>query len=253
MQTSLSELKHSIKPYQDQLLQHPINQFIHTFEDLERFMQVHSFAVWDFMSLVKKLQTSFTCTTLPWKPVGNATTRRLINEIVFGEESDVDQHGDPISHFELYLKAMQDLGISPLNDLSELLKANSLDEVLTMIPTLSIDERVKGFLTFTFQSIQSKSIHEIAAIFTFGREDLIPSMFTKIVAHLRNDSSKQLDGLLYYLDRHIEVDGDSHAHLAYDMMMELCGTDTQKWQEAQNAAIESLQRRVLLWDAIVNK
>ena len=253
MNTALVALKESLKPYQNQLLNHPINKFINSFEDLERFMQVHSFAVWDFMSLVKKLQAEFTCTQLPWKPVGNPITRRLINEIVFGEESDVDRFGNATSHFELYLEAMNELGIKPLSELSTLLEAQTLDEVIAKIDGLNLDERVKQFLHFTFSSIQHKSIHEIAAIFTFGREDLIPSMFTEIVEHLRGDETKQIDGLIYYLDRHIEVDGDSHAHLAYDMLIELCGTDSNKWKQAQEAAIESLTHRILLWDAIVDK
>ncbi len=253
MNTSLNSLKENIKPLQAQLLAHPINHFLNDYEDLKRFMQFHSFAVWDFMSLVKKLQVEFTCTTLPWRPIGNPQIRRLINEIVFGEESDVDQFGRPISHFELYLEAMQALKIPVLNELNSLLQANTLQEVVYQIDKFDLDIRLKQFLNFTFQSIEHKKIHEIAAIFTFGREDLIPSMFTKIVNHLKNDSSKQIDTLIYYLDRHIEVDGDSHSHLAYEMIEELCGTDQIKWTEAENAAKEALHYRILLWDSIVDQ
>ena len=251
MNNALNTLKHQIKPLQKLLINHPINSFINEYDDLSRFMQFHSFAVWDFMSLVKKLQMEFTCTTLPWKPIGNPQTRRLINEIVFGEESDVDQFGNPISHFELYTQAMNELGIPVSSDLESLIQSNSLDEVIHRIENLKLDKRLKEFLLFTFYSIQKKKIHEIAAIFTFGREDLIPSMFTKIVTHLKSDPSKKIETLLYYLDRHIEVDGDSHAHLAYEMMAQLCGEDSKKWAEATNAAMDSLNHRILLWDTIV--
>jgi len=251
MSTYILQLKEKIQPLQGQLLNHPINTYLNSFEELKKFMQIHSFAVWDFMSLVKKLQAEFTCVTLPWKPVGNPQTRRLINEIVFGEESDVDQHGQPLSHFELYVSAMRNLDIPVLPELNLLLKTNSIEELLELIPNLNLDDRVKNFLFFTFESIQNKAIHEIAAIFTFGREDLIPAMFTKIVSQLKNDSSKSINELIYYLDRHIEVDGDSHSHLAYEMMEELCGSDEKKWIEAQDAAIESLKNRLNLWDAII--
>ncbi len=252
MNTSLNSLKVQIKPLQDKLVDHPINRYLNTYDDLKRFMQFHSFAVWDFMSLVKKLQSEFTCTSLPWKPVGNPQTRRLINEIVFGEESDVDQFGNPISHFELYLQAMNELNIPVVSDLEILLEAKNVEDVIKRIQLLQIDNRLKQFLHFTFHSIQTKKIHEIAAIFTFGREDLIPSMFTKIVNHLKSDPSKNCNTLLFYLDRHIEVDGDSHSHLAYDMMEQLCGNDEKKWEEAKQAALDSLHYRILLWDSITS-
>jgi len=248
----LINLKEQLKPFHQNLLKHPINHFLNDFEDLSKFMQFHSFAVWDFMSIVKKLQQELTCTTLPWKPIGSPQTRRLINEIVFGEESDVDQFGTPISHFELYLKSMNSLGIQVLPELNQLVSSNSIDDVLLNIQSFDLDNRLKQFLTFTFESIQHKEIHEIASIFTFGREDLIPSMFTEIVNHLRKDTTKNIETFVYYLDRHIEVDGDSHAHLAYDMLVEFCGDDLVKWQEAEKAAKDSLNCRILLWDSIVD-
>jgi hypothetical protein len=40
----------------------------------------------------------------------DASTCYLINEIVTGEKSDLDQSGNRISHFELYLQAMAQAG-----------------------------------------------------------------------------------------------------------------------------------------------
>lgn len=249
--SQINSLREQIKPYQEALYHHPINSYIKSHTELAVFMQHHVFAVWDFMSLVKKLQAELTCVSQPWVPKGSADVRFLINEIVLGEESDVDQHGVLISHFELYLRAMKELSIEPSPILSNLLQAQSLVEILQKIANTSLAPSIKQFLKFTFESIANRPIEEIAAIFTFGREDLIPGMFQLIVDQLKQDSPDQVETLVYYLERHIEVDGDHHSQLAYRMMEELCGDDADKWQRAANAAIDSLKVRKVLWDGVV--
>lgn len=249
----IEKLESRLAPFKEILFNHPINQFLQSSSDLELFMQHHVFAVWDFMSLVKKLQVELTCTDQPWVPNGKAEIRYLINEIVLGEESDVDQHGQYTSHFELYLKAMEELSIMPSPTLHAFTKIRSIDELILAIPSYQIPESVKQFLTFTFTSIQTKSIEEIASIFTFGREDLIPGMFQKIVDQIKLDRPDKVQTLVYYLERHIEVDGGHHAHLAHRMMEYLCQDDSNAWERATLAAEEALRFRIILWDGIVNR
>lgn len=90
----------------------------------------------------------------------------------------------------------------------------------------------------------------MAAVFTFGREDLIPGMFTSMVQKLAFDMPEKIGIFNYYLDRHIEVDGGHHSNLAYEMTETLCGNDLDKWQKATEAVKASLQARIDLWDAI---
>ena len=55
------------------------------------------------------LQQELTCTNVPWSAQGPRTDRRLINEIVLGEESDF-VGGKHISHLELYLESTEAAG-----------------------------------------------------------------------------------------------------------------------------------------------
>ena len=110
MSAQLERLRAEIAPIRQQLIDHPVYAQLRDLNDLQVFMEHHIFAVWDFMSLLKSLQRELTCVNVPWVPVGSATTRYLINEIVTGEESDVDEKGVRASHFELYIQAMLQAG-----------------------------------------------------------------------------------------------------------------------------------------------
>src|ERR1700748_2418182 len=94
------------------LLDPPIYGEVGSVADLRRFMEDHVFAVWDFTSLLKRLQQDMTCTRVPWFPAASARAARLVNDIVIGEETDVDPDGTYASHLDLYLRAMGDVGAS---------------------------------------------------------------------------------------------------------------------------------------------
>ncbi len=249
--TSIQKIQESIKPLREALIAHPVYRKLQKTEDLRVFMQHHVFAVWDFMSLLKALQNNLTCVSTPWIPVGNASTRFLINEIVVGEESDVDELGNRISHFELYLKAMQQAGSDGnwIHQLVEKVKAGQT--VRDALKAIEVPQSIADFVNFTFEVIESNKPHIQAAVFTFGREDLIPDMFVAMVEDLNNESGGQASIFKYYLERHIEVDGDHHSHLALQMTDELIGNDETKIQEALVAVQQGLRMRIKLWDGVL--
>jgi len=250
MNEQIKKIQQAIEPLRQQIINHKVYDLISSIEDLGIFMDHHIYAVWDFMSLLKALQQNLTCTSVPWFPVGPANTRYLINEIVTGEESDVDGDGNRASHYEMYLNAMQQCGTGAndfLNFIDELKNSGDMDAAFNIAGT---PDSVRGFVTNTFDVINSGKSYLQAAAFTFGREDLIPNMFHSIVNDLDKKFPGQVSKFKYYLDRHIEVDGGHHSHLALEMTAGLCGDDPQKWEEITNASITALQKRIGLWDGV---
>jgi Protein of unknown function (DUF3050) len=217
-------------------------------------MESHVFAVWDFMSLLKALQKRLTCVEIPWVPSPYPQSRRFINEIVLGEESDLYE-GRAVSHFELYVEAMRECGANVgaiLQLQQELAGANpaSVEEALTRA---SAPLAARAFVSSTFRVIREGGLHAIAAGFTFGREDLIPDVFRALVRDLNVQLSGDLRKFVWYLERHIEVDSEDHGPLALGMVQDLCGDDDGLWEEAVEAAESALHSRLLLWDGIAGQ
>src|ERR1700733_6225837 len=183
------------------LLEHPVYAEVASLTDLRRFMEDHVFAVWDFMSLVKRLQRDLTCTKVPWFPAANARAGRLINDIVIGEETDVDPDGSYVSHLDLYLRAMADVGAST----RQFETFRSLARVGTSVEgglvRTGVPPHVRSFVAHTMTLAQSGSTEEVVAAFFYGREDIIPEMFSRLqktLAGARYDNAS-LRHFIYYI------------------------------------------------------
>ena len=181
MNQRIEKIKNATASLRQEIVNHKVYSMIEDIDDLKIFMQYHIYAVWDFMSLLKALQNNLTCTTIPWFPKGSADTRNLINEIVVGEESDVDSFGVRKSHFELYLDAMHQCNAdtSKIDRFIDELKQSG--DFNSAYEASDAPDEARDFVDFTFQIIDSEKAYLQAAIFTFGREDLIPGMFVTLV------------------------------------------------------------------------
>jgi hypothetical protein len=243
-------IQKAIAPWRQEIIHHQVYSRIKGVEELKVFMQHHVFAVWDFMSLLKTLQNNLTCTAVPWVPKGDAETRFLINEIVTGEESDVDLSGKRKSHFELYLDAMHQCGASTSAIDLFIQQIRRGDSPAQALKAAKAGPEIEAFVNFTFDMIHSNALNLQAAVFTYGREDLIPDMFLSLVGDLKKNGAENIGIFNYYLERHIEVDGGHHGHLAMSMLEHICGSNDVLWQEAEQAVVESLQKRIGLWDGV---
>ena len=247
---NIEHIQKEITSLREELKSHRLYQQLQTVEDIKIFTKDHVFAVWDFMSLLKTLQRELTCVSVPWVPRKKGKLTQFINEITLAEESDVDLSGESKSHFEMYLDAMRHMGSDTHKIevfLSKIHQNSSIEEALDFA---EVPEAVKNFVKVTFKTIYSNDAHKVAAAFTFGREDLIPDMFIEIIHQTHEQES--FKDFLYYLNRHVELDGDSHGPLSLDMIVELCGDDQQKWSEVLVTAKEALEVRISLWDYIAD-
>lgn len=244
----LNALFEKTQSLRNQLHNHPIYSSITSLENLRKFMEIHVFAVWDFMSLLKALQRGITCVEVPWIPREHAGGR-LINDIVRDEESDLDPEGKPASHFSIYRSAMCEAGAG-MACMDRFLRHLQLGySIAAALEQSDAPAGAREFVKSTFRIIHSKKLHQVAAAFAFGREDLIPQMFSAIVREMKQ-SIPGLELFYYYLQRHIELDGDDHGPLAHSLVCELCGDDARLWEEATAAANEALQARIALWNSV---
>ena len=226
---------------------HPVYGAVSTTDDLTVFMEHHVWAVWDFMNLLKAIQQRFTSTLIPWTPRGDANMRRFINEIVLEEESDKQPHDGYGSHFEIYLAAMVQVGASTdqIDRFIERLDAaDSFDDALAVS---GCPPAVRDFLATTWHAARASDA-ELVAAFTFGRETVVPPMFRQFLA--RSGALEHATMLRYYLERHVELDGDSHGGLAEYLLASICGDDVASWQLAEASARRCLDARARLWDAV---
>ena len=242
----------SLKPQREALLNHSVYGRLASMQEMRTFMEHHVFAVWDFMCLLKSLQNRLTCTQTLWHPVDNSDSCRFINEIVLCEESDEDRDGGFASHFQLYHTSMQSAGActQKIDQLLESLRHGQAPH--EALKNLNNPESVKQFVTDTLQIIEDGKLCEVAAFFAFGREDLLPDLFEKVVAEVNTASEGALDDFQYYLNRHIEVDGDEHGPMAKKMVESICGDDTEKWDLVAQAASRALNARLRLWDGMAS-
>jgi hypothetical protein len=238
------------------LLDHPIYTQVASVADLRRFMEDHVFAVWDFMSLLKRLQQDMTCIKVPWFPADNDRAARLINDIVIGEETDIGPDGSYVSHLGLYLRAMGEIGAST----RRFERFRSL--VLVGVPVevalrqAGAPPHVQVFVAHTMALANSGLTEQVLAAFFYGREDIIPEMFRRLLDTLYNAKHNGNDSLrhfIYYIDRHIELDGDSHGPKGRELLDDLVAGSPLARERVLCAACSSIKARIGLWNGTLSK
>lgn len=232
------------------LIAHPLYAALNTTDRLRIFMKHHVFAVWDFFTLLKRLQAEVTTVTLPWRPAGHAEHGRFVLEIVLAEETDDDIGGGYVSHFELYRRAMDELGAdtAPIDRFVDALAAG-LDPMAALDDPI-IPSTVRTFVGHTLDVALAGAPHEVAASFCHGRENLLPDVFTAVRSNV-DEALADAPIFKHYLDRHITLDHDEHGPLALKLLAALCGNDPNREAEADKVGVSAIEARIALWDGIL--
>jgi hypothetical protein len=160
-----------------------------------------------------------------------------------------------MSHLALYLGAMRDIGAST----RQFEKFRSL--VLVGVPVeaalarIGAPQYVQAFVAHTMALANSGSTEEVSAAFFYGREDIIPEMFRRLLDTLygAKHNNDRLRHFIYYIDRHIELDGDSHGPMGRELIEGLVGKSPQAHERALRAACRSIQARIGLWNGTLSK
>jgi hypothetical protein len=236
----------------ERLLLHSIYRAVDTPEKLRTFMEDHVYAVWDFMSIAKRLQRDLTCTSLPWVPPEDASLARFVNDVIRSEESDEGPDGVPASHLEIYLSAMREVGADtqPFLRFLSALKAGSTPE--QAMKAQRVPKHVREFVLRTLDVALNGPTIDVVAEFLYGREDILPEMFERILARWEN-SDLEMPTFKFYLQRHIGVGAGNHGPAARRMLDRLAGDSEDLWEKAARAAQSAIEARISLWDGCAAK
>ena len=185
---------------------------------------------------------------LPWTPNKNTKNGlvNFVNEIILCEESDYIEGIGYISHFEIYILAMKNMGAK--TDQLDKLTSRIIDKGYNekYLDDIDVTAEVKSFLKHDLEVSMNGTLPEIVGAFTLGREKVIPKMFGYILPAIKETSTSK--HLITYLERHIDIDGDRHGPLSMELLNTSCSE--KELSLAYATAIKSLELRLLVWDKV---
>ncbi len=250
--STIADAWHELDPLRVRLDRHPVYGALRTLDDLRCFMGHHIYSVWDFMSLVKTLQSAIAPVRVPWVPVGDPAVRRFVNQLVLEEESDlggpVDDGRNFLSHFELYCGAMREIGADPEPALRFIAQVSQRG-IADALASAELPAPSRAFMRTTFGLIDLDAPHLAAAALALGREHIIPTMFRSFLRDM-GIGPEQAPMFHFYLHRHIHLDEDLHAPLSLRLLDHLCGGDAHRIAQARTAARTALEARIAFWDGV---
>ena len=249
MNESTSDAAGDIAFMRQRMVEHPVFTAIRDIQSLRIFMEAHVFAVWDFMSLLKRLQRDLTCIEVPWLPPRDRRAAQLINQIVLGEETDVGPNGEPLSHLELYLGAMREVGANTASfELFQTTLANGAT-IGGAFDQAAAAPFIREFTGHTLQIASSAPPLEVmASFFMAGR---MSSRACSAICWKSGALARIGPQCSYTIKRHIEVDSDQHGPAAKATLTAATADEPGRGLQVLRAARQSIEARIKLWDGLL--
>lgn len=236
----------------DELTQHPILHAVSDRAGLRVFMASHVYAVWTHISLVKRLQHELTSVAVPWVPPRSRHAARLINELVTGVECDLDADGAPISHYELYLDAMQNVGADTrsIRRFVQLIDDGSSSALERAFDSATTPQHVRTYVRHALRVARQGSLAQVMGCFLHERDISLQQSITRLLAEWTR-TSPALPRLAYYLERHSQLECGRHAERLQRVVQELDSTSPRFADDVLASARESLGTRIRFWDGVL--
>jgi hypothetical protein len=229
---------------------HKLYESIVDEQSLRLFMEHHVICVWSYSYLLREIHQEMVASIHPLNSQSQKEAIRLVSEMILEEEVEEQQDGTLVSHLEIYLEAMQDLGanISPIVSFFDL--QDSGQNWQTALKHARFPSAA-GRYARRMDRIAQGPLHERAAALFYEGEPFIPDAFLLRLGQL--GGGIKIGRLLDYFERHIEGLKRPGFSATGRLVEILCGEDEQMGIEAERAAEEAMKNRVELWNHLAEK
>ena len=216
-------------------------------EALATFTEYHVVCAWSYNALLRSLQRDIFTQSLPINSDAHKEAIRILSEVAIEEQANESDDGQFISHLELYLDAMEDLGANtaPIIGFFDILAggvgAAKAVEYADFCPEVAAYAR-------TTVRLLERQFHERAAGLFYEGEYFIPDRFLHQLNRLT--PAVPVDRLLEYFDGHIEG-LKRPGYSAAGRLVEIFTADDEILsEEAEQVGEQVMRQRVHLWNTV---
>ncbi len=231
------------------IVNHQVFEKLNSVENIRIYTEFQVWCVWDFMSILKSVQTQIFSNDILWLPPDNPSLGARFYELIATEETDNSPGGEEderLSHFQSFVLAMKQMKGNTRQIerfLDELKSGNDLHSALNNVQA---PQSVVDFLMLNHQLITEDPLNGVSLL-SLTRENFLPAVFRSLMQFV---SRKEDVGLfIWYHQRHIELDEKLHGPIADSIYKEFINTD-ERILTGLNASILSLKGRFALLQEI---